>query len=345
MISTFNQPNKKINFKKLLGYGGRHLILRAAQQKGIDGQLLFRRKRNKKRVVYIRLKKGKEYRWISPSRGYFNSKFSCELALYKHLTYQILKSINLPIPRFIKINQLKQLNQIEIPPPWVIKPIAQAEGKDVLVGFKNMEELKEVCSQLFKKYSSLIIEEFTPGQDFRLLMLENKLLGAVKRKPPLIKGDGQHTIRQLIDMSNKKERSHQPQAFKPFLKPLKIDLEMERCLAQQNLNLETIPQKDRIIQVRQNANFSTGGEIEDVTEQVHPANIKIAQQALQALGLKLGGVDMVTHNISQSMAKTGGKIIEINGIPSLWIHHFPHSGQGREVAGEIIKYLFTKTSL
>jgi len=341
MISTFEQPNRKITPKELLGSQGRHLILKAAQQKGIEARLLFRTKKNKKRVVYIRLQKGEGYHWLSPQRGYFNSKFSCELALYKDLTYQVLQSINLPIPEFIKINQLEQLKQINIPAPWIVKPVAQAEGKDVLVGLKDMEEFRKTCRQLFKKYSFLIVEKLIPGRDFRLLMLENRLLGAVKRIPARIKGDGLHSIKQLIDISNKKERSHQPKTFKPFLKPLRIDLEMERCLARQNLNFETIPQKDQMIQVRQNANFSTGGEIADVTEQVHPANIKIAQQAIRALGLKLGGVDMTAKNISQPMTETGGKIIEINGIPSLWLHHFPHSGQGRNVAGEIIDYLFS----
>jgi cyanophycin synthetase len=342
MIAAFDQPNKEIDPKEFLGYGGwyLYLILKEAQKRGIDCQILSPTKESSEQALYIRLKKGEEYRWISPQRGFFNSKLACELALSKYLTYQILQSINLPIPRFAKINELTQLNQLKIPSPWVIKPITQTQGKGVLVGLKNITELKRACSVLLKKYSHLIVEQFIAGQDFRLLILENKLLGAVRRIPPQIKGDGLRTIQQLIEKDNQEKRKGRAKDFKPFLKKIKIDLELKRCLAQQGLKLSSVLKKNQIIPVRQNANFSSGGEVAEVTNKVHPENIKIAQTAVKALGLKLGGVDIITKDISQPITKNKGKIIEINGAPSLWIHHYPNYGLGRNAAGQIIDYLF-----
>lgn len=340
MISLFEQPHKEIDPEELFGYGSRHLIMKKAQKKGIDCQILFRTKKSRKQTLYIRLTKGKKHRWISPPRGFFNSKLSCELALNKDLTYRVLQSNNLPVPRFVKINQTKQIDRIEIPSPWVIKPTNQTRGKNVIVKIKTRKKLKKITSQLLKKYRHLIIEQFVRGNDYRLLILENKLLGAIERIPPRIKGDGQQSIRQLIEISNKKERRREAKSFGPFLKKIKVDLEVTRCLASQGLKLSSIPKKDQIIQVRQNANFSSGGATKDVTKQVHPENIKIARRAIKALGLKFGGVDIITKDISRPITKNKGKIIEVNGIPAIWIHHFPNQGKGRNVASQLLDYLF-----
>jgi cyanophycin synthetase len=339
MISLLGQPSKELDIKKLLNYGGQYLILKEAQKKGINCQVLIQKQANK-RNIYICLKKGKESHWLSHQKGFFNSKISCNLALSKYLTYQVLESAKLPTPRFTKINRLKQIEQIKIPRPWVIKPANQTKGRDVFLKIKNIQELKKIARHLLKKYRYLMIEEFVKGNDYRLLVLDNKLIGAVKRIPAQIKGDGVHNIRQLIEISNTKERRIKAKKLSPFLKRIKIDLAMKKYLAQKNLKLSSIPKKDKIIRVRQNANFSTGGETEDVTNLIHTENIKIAHKTIKALGLKLCGIDIITKDISQPIEKNKGKIIEINGIPSLWIHHFPNHGQGRNAAGQIIDYLF-----
>jgi cyanophycin synthetase len=338
MISILGH-HKEIDPKDFFDYGGQYLILKEAQKKGVDCRILIQKQVGKK-TIYIRLKKGNQSHWISHQRGFFNSRPSCDLALSKYLTYQILESARLPTPQFTKINQLKQIEQIKIPRPWVAKPINQTKGRDVVIKIKNRQELRKTIRRLFKKYHSLMIEQFIRGKDYRLLILDNKLLGAVRRIPARIKGDGTHNIRQLIEISNKKERRTKAKELNPFKKKIKIDLEIKRCLAQKNLKLSSILKKDQVIQIRKNANFSTGGEAEDITDQVHPDNIKIARKAIKALGLKLGGVDIISKDISQPLTQNGGKIIEVNGNPSLWIHHFPNYGPGRNATGQIIDYLF-----
>ncbi len=338
MIRIFNN-HKKLNLKDFLNYGGQYLILKQAAKKSVDCQVLIQKQGNK-RNIYIKLKKNKQSQWLSHQKGFFNSKLSCDLALSKYLTYQVLEATKLPIPKYAKINQVKQIDQIKIPGPWVIKPISQTKGRDVIIKIKTKQFLKKHARRLFKKYRRLMIEQFTPGKDYRLLILDKKLLGAVRRIPARIKGDGLHNIKQLIVLSNKKERRLKSKKLAPFLKKIKIDSEIKRCLTQKKLRLGSIPKKNQIIQVRKNANFSTGGEAEDVTKLVHPENIKIARKAIKALGLKLGGVDIITKDVSQPITENKGKIIEINANPSLWLHHFPNRGKSRNPAGKIIDYLF-----
>ncbi len=327
------------NLKDIFKYGGQYLILKESLKKKIKCSVLIQKKGNRKNI-YIKLKKDGKSRWLSHQKGFFNSKLSCELALSKYLTYKALESIKSPIPQFIKINKTDKIGEIKIPEPWVIKPINQTKGRDVVIKIKTKERLKKVARRLFKKYKYLMIEEFIQGKDYRLLILNNKLIGAVRRIPAKIKGDGIHNIKQLIEISNKKERRIKAKQLAPFIKKIKIDSEVKRCLAQKKLRLTSVPKKNQIVQVRKNANFSTGGEAEDVTKSVHPDNIKIARKAVKALGLKIGGVDIITKDISKSILKSKGKVIEINGIPSLWLHHFPNQGKGQNTTSKVIDYLF-----
>jgi len=340
MITYFN-TKKEINLKEFIGRGGRFLILhlRELKKRNIECQDLVQKRKDRDDVLFLKIRKEGKTRWLSPQKGYFNTKQSCELALHKDLTYKILESVNLPVPQNYKIEKISQLKKIDLSYPVVVKPTDQAKGKGVLIGIKDREELKKSVKRLLKKYSSLIVEEYIPGNDYRLLILDKKLLGAIKRTPPKIKADGKRTIRELIRKENKK-RYDRPIAFKPYSKTLEIDLEVKRCLREQGYSLNSIPKKDEKIIVRRNTNFSSGGETLDVTKKVHPENIKIAKKAIKSLGLKFGGVDFVAEKISEPISRNNGRIVEINGIPGIWIHHFPNHGQRRNIAKKIIDYLF-----
>lgn len=325
----------------IAGYRVSYLIAQTALKKGIDCQLLFRTEKGKEKL-YLRLQKDKKVYWLCVAKGYFNSRASCELALYKYLTHQTLKSANLPSPDFQKITRPEQIDKIKFSGPWVIKPVARKGGQGVLVNIKERNELKKCAADLLKTYPSLIVEKHIKGDDYRLLILGDRLLGAVKRIPPAVKGDGRHNIEQLIEFANQNERGRGANLDASFLKPLKIDYETEKCLEQQSLKIDSVPQPNQIVFIRQNANFTTGGGVEDITDIVHPENIKTAVKAVKALGLKIGGVDIVSQDISQPIGQTNGKIIEVNSAPSLWLHHHPNFGKGRDVAAELLNWMFIK---
>jgi cyanophycin synthetase len=47
-----------------------------------------------------------------------------------------------------------------------------------------------------------MVERFLPGHDFRLLVVGDKLVAAARRDPPQVMGDGEHTVRELVDIVN-----------------------------------------------------------------------------------------------------------------------------------------------
>jgi cyanophycin synthetase len=94
------------------------------------------------------------------------------------------------------------------------------------------------------------------------------------------------------------------------------------------------------VYLRSTANLSTGGTATDVTDVIHPDNREMAERAVRAIGLDVGGVDFLSKNITESYRKIGGGICEVNAAPGFRMHVAPSEGTPREVANPVIEMLF-----
>lgn len=338
MITFFEDPSENMDIEQLIGRRDRFLIIQEAQRRNYKSELLIKKRRSEPELLYLRISKGEKTRWISPQRGYFNSKAACDLALFKHLTYKVLKYDGLPVPRFEHIYKNSNLEKINYF-PVVVKPVVGEKGEDVVVKINDMGDLRKVCDRLFQKYNYILVEEMVFGKDHRLLVLDGEVIAVLERRPPKVVGDEKRTILELIEKSNE-GRKEEGDNISPFLKTLKIDEEMKRYVNDQRYKLTSVLPKDEVIYLRGNANFTTGGEVEDVTDKVCEESKKMAVKAVESLGLEIGGVDIITSDISAPLDKENGKIMEVNSTPGLWIHHLPHYGKPRDPVGKILDYLF-----
>ena len=103
---------------------------------------------------------------------------------------------------------------------------------------------------------------------------------------------------------------------------------------------ETVLAEGRILFLRSTANLSTGGTAIDMTDVVHPDNRDMAERAIKAVGLDVGGVDFLISDITQSYKDIGGAIVEVNAAPGFRMHVAPSEGTPRDVAGKVIDMLF-----
>lgn len=223
----------------------------------------------------------------------------------------------------------------------VIKPVDGNQGRGVTVNIKNEKEAilaYNIASKINKK---VIVEKYIEGKDYRVLVVNGKVCAASLRVPPFVTGDGVHSIKELIDIENMNpQRGYGHE--KPLTKIIVDDVTIN-YLKSLNLSLDYIPSKNEIIYLRQNANLSTGGTAKDCTDIIHPDNINYAIRAAEAVGLDIAGVDICTKDISKPISLNNGAVIEVNASPGLRMHTNPNSGKSRNVAADIIDYLFPDT--
>lgn len=158
-------------------------------------------------------------------------------------------------------------------------------------------------------------EKHIIGRDYRLTVLDGRVVWAVERVPGGVFGDGEHTVEQLIAKEN--ETLNRRQGPAQTLQPLTLNNESMSLLAKQKLSKDTVPTKGTFVRLSSIANVATGGRPVPVFEQVHPDNIKLAERAARALRLDIAGVDILTRDITKSWREVGGVICEVNGQPDL----------------------------
>src|SRR5216684_49756 len=101
-----------------------------------------------------------------------------------------------------------------------------------MVGFKKAKKLSPL----------LIIEEELSGYLFRGTLIGGKLAGVVKRDQPEVMGDGVHTLRELMEEENKR-----PERAGPIFHKIIVDKETEIELKRENINMNDVPEKDRVV--------------------------------------------------------------------------------------------------
>lgn len=283
---------------------------------------------------------GSRQRRIQAAEMDVTSAISESIAQDKELTKMLLASAGVPVPigREIRSADEAWVAAGEIGLPVVIKPKNGNQGKGVTVNITNREQLLKAYNAALEYDSEILVERFLPGNDFRLLVVGNKLVAAARRDPPTVVGDGKRTMRELVEEVNRDPRRGTGHATS--LTRIRLDDIGLACLAGQGLTTESIPTKGRRVALRHNANLSTGGSATDVTDDVHPEVAHRAITAAKMVGLDICGVDMVCDSILKPLEEQGGGIVEVNAAPGLRMHLTPSYGKGRAVGEAIINVMF-----
>ncbi len=263
-----------------------------------------------------------------------------ELASDKEETNKILAGLGLPVPQQELVQSDAQAVRAarRIGFPVVTKPYNGNHGRGISIRLTTEEEVAHGFAVAREHSRSVIVETFLEGDDHRLLVVNGELVAATRRTPGHVVGDGEHTVAQLIDSVNLDPR--RGVGHEKVLTRLELDAQAQKMLERAGLTANSVPAKDVTVYLRSTANLSTGGTATDVTDVIHPDNREMAERAVRAIGLDVGGVDFLSKNITESYRKIGGGICEVNAAPGFRMHVAPSEGSARDVAAPVIDMLF-----
>ncbi len=262
-----------------------------------------------------------------------------KLARDKFYCTQRLKGARLPVPeqRYAKTPEQARSAAEVLGWPVVLKPVGLDQGQGVHVGVASDDALERAFKAASELQSEgVVIEQFVPGYDHRLLVVNGRLMMAAKRLPGGVTGDGRQTVSALLDQLNADPIRGDDQ--RSLLMRIPCDEEALSCLEEAGLTLESVPETGRFVPLRRTANISTGGTATDVTDRVHPDNRIAALRATRIIGLDIAGVDFICPDISVSYHESGGAICEVNAQPGFRPHW--QSNPSRDINGDILDLLF-----
>jgi GNAT-family acetyltransferase (TIGR03103 family) len=248
----------------------------------------------------------------------------------KRLTHRALKAAGLRVPKQFSAGSFEEnrniLNDLE---RVVVKPARGEQGNGVSIDIHTVEELEKAVSFAAQHCPDIIIEKYVEGQDLRIIVIDYQTVAAAVRRPPVISGDGRHSIRDLIEKYNRRRKAATGgESFVPF------DDETQRCVQAAGYDYDSVLGPDQVVQVRKAANLHTGGTIHDVTDTLHPQLARVAEKAAKALDIPVTGLDFCVEEISAP----DYAIIEANERPGLANH------EPQPTAEKFVDLLFPQTA-
>ena len=264
------------------------------------------------------------------------------IAQDKQLTKTLLKAVGVPVPYGREVCDAEDAWSAAegIGLPVVVKPLDGNKGRGVTVNLNSREDVMAAYQAARVESSEVLVEEFIPGKDFRLLVVGNKLVAAACREPAHVVGDGVHTVQDLIDQENMNPLRGEYHALP--LSKISVDVISQNLLSEQGVTLESVPPAGMRVLLRRNANLSTGGTAVDVTDRVHPEIARAAEDAARAVGLDVAGVDIVAQDIGRPLEEQKGGVVEVNAAPGLRMHTHPSQGTPRPVGNAIVSTMFAE---
>lgn len=288
----------------------------------------------------VRLGWGSKQRRIQAAEMDITSAIAEAIAQDKELTKKLLAAAGVPVPTGRAVTDAQDAWQaaLEIGLPVVVKPNDGNQGKGVTVNITDEEHLRKAYATAREFRDDILVERYMPGNDFRLLVVGDQLVAAARRDPPIVLGDGVQNIAQLVEQVNQDPR--RGSGHSTALTKMRFDDIAHACLAAQGFTAASVPAVGQRVNLRNNANLSTGGSATDVTDDVHPDVAARAIAAAQMVGLDVCGVDLVCNSILRPIEEQGGGIVEVNAAPGLRMHLAPSFGKSRDVGKAIINSMF-----
>ncbi len=268
------------------------------------------------------------------------SSIAVDIACNKELTKKMLDEAAIPVPSGDLVSEPEELEKVirKIGYPIVLKPLDGNHGKGSSINVNDMESAI-IGLQHAQAYSRrVIVEKYITGYDFRVLVINHKMVAAARRVPAHIVGDGEMNIQQLIDKENLDPR--RGYGHENVLTEILVDKDTNELLEKLNYTLETIPQKGEIVYLKSTANLSTGGTSIDVTDMIHPENVTMCERISKIVGLDVCGIDIMAENLTQPLKESGGAILEVNAAPGFRMHLAPSEGLPRNVAAPVVDMLY-----
>lgn len=272
------------------------------------------------------------------------SLIATETALDKALSLAMLHDAAIPVPQTLASEDVEEILafQAQLAAPLTLKPRQGTLGQGVSVGAVDATALRRAFDRARSFDTTVLAQTTIPGASYRLLVIGQRFIAAIRLDPPTVVGDGRLSISELIEQLNADPRREV--GDKGLLTRIRFDETTNYLLAERGYHLNSVLPNGETLPLTVSGNLKLGGSAVDVTDEVHPINRFLAERVSQVIGLDIVGVDVVAPSLATPLTENGGAVIEVGAAPDFRPHLHPIEGIPRDVAQPMLDMLFPATA-
>lgn len=265
------------------------------------------------------LGQGKNARWMNSSVTDLTPVIGVHIATDKQSTASVLRAAGLPGPEHYRAGSVADALAAaqKLGFPVVVKPADQEQGLGVAADLRSEAMVAQAWEQARAVSQNILVERHADGRTHRLTVFQGRVIRVTQRVAGGVVGDGLQTIEALIALK-KDLPLRRPRGWQTEHGRLGLDDEALGLLAQNGLAPSSVPAAGQYVRLRRRDNISAGGEnLKIALAQVHPDNIRLAEDAALLLKLDFAGIDLISRDIADSWLSNGAVICEVNSQPQL----------------------------
>ncbi|MGV2999188.1 bifunctional glutamate--cysteine ligase GshA/glutathione synthetase GshB [Streptococcus suis] len=295
---------------------------------------------------FLKLWKGDHVEYIKNGNMTSKDNYVIPLAMAnKVVTKKILDQAGFPVPAGAEFSHkeeaLRYYGQVASS-AIVVKPKSTNFGLGISIFQEpaSLADYEKALDIAFSEDSHVLVEEFVAGTEYRFFILDGKCEAVLLRVAANVVGDGQSTIRELVEQKNQ-----DPLRGRDHRSPLEIinlgDIEL-LMLEQQGYTPDTVLPEGVQAFLRGNSNISTGGDSIDMTDQMDETYKQLAADMATAMGAWACGVDLIIPDRTKPASKEEPNCtcIELNFNPAMYLHTYTYAGPGQSITPKILRKLF-----
>lgn len=215
--------------------------------------------------------------------------------------------------------------------PLVIKPNVSGYSRGSYFPINNYQQLWKAILLAKIWWPTTVIEQYLKGANYRVVVIDGKIMSVIQRYPPFVIGNGEDSIATLIDTENAVREEMQ---LYGGMFPIQKNQKTEDHLKKQGLNFDTVPAKDEHIELFFRVALAPGGIVRTIDKTtIHADNLKLFLDTLQLFKANILGVDIIFENgIEQSYKEQKCILLEVNSRPYLKMHDYPRYGEKEDLS-------------
>ena len=289
---------------------------------------------------------GRIFRFESLPTADFASKKNLDITNDKQKTKKLLRKKGFPVAEgrsfwFFQKRKAIDFAIDKIGFPLVVKPRNGSVSRHVTTNIKTINQLKEAIQKAIIYSPSFIVEKFIPNTlVYRATVIDFNFTACVKQIPANVVGNGTSTIRKLIDTKNNDPHRGKPNQKEFTLYKIVENEKTRELLKKKGYDFNSIPKKGEIVWLQEDPFLKLGGDLIEVTSQVHSDNLQLFREIARLFDIRVVGIDFLCKEISLPWKKQECAVLELNSLPCIELHHFPSRGKAQNVAKTVVDLFF-----